>query len=97
MRASTNGRGAGLFFHPKILKIERLHSNLAATTGSIRLFIGPEGGFSENEVNYLLTYGAKPIYLGENVLRTETAALYAIAAVRTILTEKNEWQSMKPN
>ena len=92
-----NGQGVGLFFHPEILANEGLHSSLTATTGPVCIFIGPEGGFSENEVDYLLTHGVKPIYLGGNVLRTETAALYAIASVRTVLAEKNEWQSKKLN
>ena len=38
-----------------------------------------------------LMAGFKPLLLGSNVLRTETAALYGIAAIRTILLEKNSW------
>jgi 16S rRNA (uracil1498-N3)-methyltransferase len=39
----------------------------------------------------LLASGFYPVYLGENVLRTETAAIYALGAVKTILLEKDEW------
>ncbi len=45
------------------------------------LFIGPEGDFSENEVKLALGNGFQPISLGNNRLRTETAALFALAAV----------------
>jgi 16S rRNA (uracil1498-N3)-methyltransferase len=43
------------------------------------LLIGPEGDFSEKEVKYLLSQNATPISLGNYRLRTETAALAAVA------------------
>lgn len=39
------------------------------------VLIGPEGDFSENEVQSALEAGYKPITLGQHRLRTETAAL----------------------
>ncbi|MCH2224564.1 MAG: 16S rRNA (uracil(1498)-N(3))-methyltransferase [Crocinitomicaceae bacterium] len=41
------------------------------------ILIGPEGDFSEQEVEMALEKGYKTITLGKNRLRTETAALYA--------------------
>ena len=41
------------------------------------ILIGPEGDFSQEEINLALEYGYKPISLGDNRLRTETAALVA--------------------
>lgn len=41
------------------------------------ILIGPEGDFSEKEVEEALDKGFKPISLGESRLRTETAALVA--------------------
>ncbi len=41
------------------------------------ILIGPEGDFSENEINFALQHGFLPIALGNYRLRTETAALYA--------------------
>lgn len=41
----------------------------------IGIFIGPEGGFDEQEVNQAEEIGAKPITLGNRILRTETAGL----------------------
>lgn len=41
----------------------------------IGIFIGPEGGFETEEVEYALARGAKSITLGRRILRTETAGL----------------------
>ncbi len=43
------------------------------------LLLGPEGGFSEEEVAQAKTAGAKTVGLGTNILRIETAAI-ALAA-----------------
>lgn len=43
--------------------------------------IGPEGGFTKNEVNLLLAEDFKPIRLGRRILRTETASLYAMSNI----------------
>jgi 16S rRNA (uracil1498-N3)-methyltransferase len=42
--------------------------------GEIRFLIGPEGGFSPTETDFLLEH-ASPISLGHNILRAETAAI----------------------
>lgn len=41
------------------------------------LLIGPEGDFTQQEIDQALRNGYKPVTLGENRLRTETAALAA--------------------
>jgi 16S rRNA (uracil1498-N3)-methyltransferase len=48
------------------------------------LLVGPEGGFSENEYELAQATGFHEIGFGGRVLRTETAALAAIAAVQTL-------------
>ena len=48
---------------------------------SISLFIGPEGGFSFEEVTLAQRYGVVPITLGPRILRAETAGLVAAAAI----------------
>jgi 16S rRNA (uracil1498-N3)-methyltransferase len=40
---------------------------------SIAIFIGPEGGFEEKEIEQAKEAGAEPITLGRRILRTETA------------------------
>lgn len=42
---------------------------------SVGIFIGPEGGFEESEVEKALSCGAKSITLGRRILRTETAGM----------------------
>lgn len=41
----------------------------------ISLVIGPEGGFEEEEIEYLKNKGAKIVTLGPGILRAETAAI----------------------
>ena len=42
---------------------------------SVGIFIGPEGGFEQEEVEEAVTQGAKPVTLGRRILRTETAGM----------------------
>lgn len=50
----------------------------------IWLLIGPEGGLAEAEVAAALSAGFMAVALGPRVLRTETAALAAIAAMQAL-------------
>ncbi len=84
-------RGTGLFFHQIPLENNSLHSYLTCYPQQVALIIGPEGGLSGKEVTLLSKAGFLPVYLGNNVLRTETAALYAIAAVQIVLLEQQTW------
>lgn len=47
----------------------------------IALFIGPEGGFSDGELEVLNSTGVKPCSLGKRILRTETAGVVASAII----------------
>lgn len=47
----------------------------------IAMLIGPEGGFSEEEVNRLTERGAKSVSLGKRILRTETAGMAMLAQI----------------
>lgn len=46
---------------------------------SVGIFIGPEGGFDEKEIEKALATGAKPISLGSRILRTETAGITTLS------------------
>ena len=46
---------------------------------SVAVFIGPEGGFEENEIQKAKVVGVLPITLGKRILRTETAGLTVMA------------------
>jgi 16S rRNA (uracil1498-N3)-methyltransferase len=56
------------------------------TPGSVVLAIGPEGGWSTEERLQLRTAGFLSATLGRYVLRTETAAIAAVAIARALLT-----------
>jgi 16S rRNA (uracil1498-N3)-methyltransferase len=47
----------------------------------VTLLVGPEGGFEDGELAAAATAGFRPVSLGPRVLRTETAALAALAAM----------------
>jgi 16S rRNA (uracil1498-N3)-methyltransferase len=47
----------------------------------LTMMVGPEGGFSEQEEQAAVDAGALALSLGPRVLRTETAALAAMAAL----------------
>ncbi len=48
---------------------------------SVAVFIGPEGGFEEKEIELAETNGAKAITLGKRILRTETAGLCILSVL----------------
>ncbi len=57
--------------------------NILQNTNSkkINLFIGPEGGFTENEINLAQRYSVLPFGLGKRILRAETASLVACGTI----------------
>lgn len=50
-------------------------------TKTISVWIGPEGDFSDAEMDAILASGAQPITLGPLVLRVETAAIYTLSLI----------------
>jgi len=51
------------------------------SAGEIVLVVGPEGGVSEDELAALTAAGARPVRLGDPVLRTSTAGAAAVSAL----------------
>lgn len=49
--------------------------------GCIEIYVGPEGGFTGDEVDLAKRYGLQPVSLGPRVLRAETAGVVAAAAI----------------
>ena len=58
--------------------------DLAPPRGRVVLLAGPEGGFAPGEVLAAESRGFAPVRLGPRVLRTETAALAALAAIQAM-------------
>lgn len=46
------------------------------------VFVGSEGGFSENEVQFFKKSGLEPVTLGDQVLRVETACIALLAILK---------------
>jgi len=58
--------------------------DLPRPAASIVLLAGPEGGFTPEEESAARHYGFAPVRLGPRVLRTETAAVAALAALQAL-------------
>ena len=63
---------------PKAQHIKAVLREVSQPT-SIALFVGPEGGFSDREITAAIESECVPVILGTNILRTETAAIVAVA------------------
>ena len=59
-------------------------SKLAKAEGGIMLLVGPEGGFSDDEIEKACAADYQIINIGPRILRTETAALAAISACQML-------------
>lgn len=58
--------------------------DIAPAPQTLRLMIGPEGGWTPAEEQAALEAGVQTITLGKRVLRTETAAMAAMAAMQVL-------------
>lgn len=72
---------------PRVVLAPGSGRSLAALdrTSGVELLVGPEGGFSDNELAMLRSFGAQPVALGPRVLRTETAGPAAVAVLQALL------------
>lgn len=84
--------GASFFLHTMPLAQGTLHGYLVEVPTQVELVVGPEGGFTDAEIALLAERGFRPLHLGTRVLRTETAAVFALGAVRTVLEERRAWR-----
>lgn len=67
----------------KSLKAIKFNQN-QENTGAIEIFIGPEGGLTEDEITYLKTLQFQNICFGPRILRTETAGPAVISALQIL-------------
>jgi len=68
-------------------ELKRINGNRQSTADiqpSAIVLIGPEGGFSDEEVHLAMEHGFIPVSLGESRLRTETAAIVACMMVNYV-------------
>ena len=83
IRSSSEGlRMIAYCFEDENIPRRSIKEVLEGYDGSdITVMIGPEGDFSREEAELALASGFVPVHLGASRLRTETAALTAVAAV----------------
>ena len=53
----------------------------------VAIVIGPEGGFTPEEINTANYYGFKKVGLGKRILRAETASMYALSVIANALEQ----------
>lgn len=51
---------------------------------TILIAIGPEGGFSEEEIHKMKEHGFMPVTLGKRILRAETAVMYSLSVINEL-------------
>lgn len=71
----------------KMAKTRQLFSEIRPGQ-SVAVFIGPEGGFEEAEVEAAMKMGCSPISLGKRILRTETAGMTVLSILMYLLEEE---------
>lgn len=72
---------AGILYEEGGIRFSELETESKKT---FALFVGSEGGFDENEAQTAIDAGIKPIWLGERILRCETAPLTALSILMFI-------------
>lgn len=64
-------------------------ASLANISAPVTIAVGPEGGLEASEIATLAAAHFQPVRLGGNILRFETAAIAALAIVRSLLDAPN--------
>ncbi|HPZ08234.1 MAG TPA: 16S rRNA (uracil(1498)-N(3))-methyltransferase [Candidatus Eremiobacteraeota bacterium] len=70
----------GLIFYPGQNSLKKILQNTTKNR-KIFIFIGPEGDFSEKEIEIAKSSGLYPVSLGPRILRTETAGIVALSII----------------
>ncbi|MEK7717396.1 MAG: RsmE family RNA methyltransferase [Pseudomonadota bacterium] len=66
--------------HPSAAAVAVSRAVEQNASADVTILVGPEGGFTEQEVEWTTGAGAQPIALGSAILRIETAAVALVAA-----------------
>lgn len=77
---SAEGLGVLAFEEEKEVGLREVLAS-TATVSHLRLYIGPEGGFTQDEVALARQHGIHVVSLGRRILRAETAGVVASAAI----------------
>ena len=74
-------------FGIKTLINELRKDNTTNTIKNVGIFVGPEGGIEEEEIERLKDKGARIVTLGKRILRTETAGFVATSLIQYELSD----------
>lgn len=85
--AQFDEEDTGLIFHPGKSAVSLDQIDLSELSRRVTLLVGPESGFSDDEIIAAETAGCKAVSLGRRVLRTETAGPVVTALVMARLGE----------
>jgi len=77
-------RGLCFTLHPETNMSWREQRNSMSIATDITLAIGPEGGWSTNDIDRLTQNGFQTLGFGPRIMRTETAAPALLAAIQSI-------------
>lgn len=86
--ASLNNRSLICFgdcSKPQLSLMQFFQGNDLHKFKQIVICIGPEGDFSENEYALMKQFSIQGVHLGQSILRTETAAVFATSIARCFL------------
>jgi 16S rRNA (uracil1498-N3)-methyltransferase len=73
----------------KIVLYPNAETKLSSLTfdDSVAIAVGPEGDFTDSEINLLTEKDFLPVKLGERVLRADTAVISVVSAIRAMCEE----------
>ncbi|MDC7233259.1 MAG: RsmE family RNA methyltransferase [Spirochaetales bacterium] len=71
----------GLFCHQEKLAASPLSEMKTRKIREIHLIIGSEGGLADSEIEIMKKKGYSSLFLGHNVLRAETASIFALGTI----------------
>ena len=83
----TDADSANLIFHPSATARPFEAGFVSADVTRVSLLVGPESGFSEDEVRLAVEAGFTAVSLGPRILRAETAGPVVCALVMNALGE----------
>lgn len=91
---SDNKNKVGLVLYERgentVSMVEAL-ANVDKENLELTLAVGGEGGISPDEIKKFSENGFRIVHFETNILRCETAALYAVASAQVLITEKEKW------
>jgi len=77
----TRDINLNLIAHEKCETEKNFKKNLSRLAKSVSIFIGPEGGFTQEEIALAVKNNLEQVNFGKRILRAETAAIFAISVI----------------